>query len=90
MDHKNIVKLKGCCLTPPDLCLVQEFAAGGSMSRALQKFKANIPPDVLVDWAIQIADGMLYLHDLAVITLVHRDLKSSNSKSGIQIHTASD
>lgn len=51
------------------------------MSRALQKFKANIPPDVLVDWAIQIADGMHYLHEQAVITLVHRDLKSSNSKS---------
>ena len=35
-------------------------------------------PDVLIDWAIQIARGMAYLHDGAPISLVHRDLKSSN------------
>lgn len=80
MKHRNIVELKGCCLTPPNLCLVQEFAAGGSMTRALQQYKASIPPDVLVDWAIQIAQGMHYLHEDAVISLVHRDLKSGNSK----------
>lgn len=74
------MELKGCCLVPPNLGLVQEFAAGGSMTSALQKYKANIPPDVLVDWAIQIAQGMHYLHEDACISLVHRDLKSGNSK----------
>lgn len=80
MNHRNIVRLKGVCLKPPHLCIVQEFASGGAMSKALQKYKACIPPDVLVNWAIQIAQGMKYLHEEAVITLVHRDLKSSNSK----------
>ena len=40
----------------------------------------KIRPDVLIDWAIQIARGMNYLHNGAPISLVHRDLKSSNSK----------
>ncbi|XP_067943723.1 mitogen-activated protein kinase kinase kinase 21-like isoform X2 [Watersipora subatra] len=75
-NHRNIVKLIGCCLTPPKLCLVQEYAAGGSMAGALQKYKTSIPPDALVDWAIQIAKGMHYLHEEVVI--FHRDLKSGN------------
>ena len=40
----------------------------------------KIRPEVLIDWAIQIARGMNYLHNLAPISLVHRDLKSSNSE----------
>ena len=36
--------------------------------------------DVLVDWAIQLARGMNYLHHGAPISLVHRDLKSANGK----------
>ena len=46
------------------------------MNRILSGRKVR--PDVLIDWAIQIARGMHYLHDLAPISLVHRDLKSSN------------
>lgn len=78
LDHKNIVALRGVCSQPPDMCLVLEFARGGSLNRVLTGRK--IPPDVLVDWAIQIAEGMHYLHVTALISVIHRDLKSSNSK----------
>lgn len=78
LKHDNIVALKGVCLKPPKLCLVMEFARGGSLNRVLAGRK--IPPDVLVDWAIQIACGMNYLHNFAPISLIHRDLKSSNGE----------
>lgn len=78
LDHENIVALRGVCLKPPNLCLVMEFARGGSLNRVLAGRK--IPPDVLVDWAIQIARGMDYLHSGAPISILHRDLKSSNGK----------
>jgi hypothetical protein len=78
LDHKNITALKGVCLQPPNLCLVMEYAAGGSLNRVLNG--RRIPPDILVDWALQIANGMYYLHEQAPLTLIHRDLKSSNSK----------
>uniref|UniRef100_A0A8C5L3A0 mitogen-activated protein kinase kinase kinase n=1 Tax=Jaculus jaculus TaxID=51337 RepID=A0A8C5L3A0_JACJA len=32
----------------------------------------------LVNWAVQIARGMLYLHEEAAVPILHRDLKSSN------------
>lgn len=76
LKHKNIVGLLGVCLEEPNLCLVMEYARGGALNRILSGRK--IRPDVLIDWAIQIARGMNYLHTGAPISLVHRDLKSSN------------
>lgn len=78
LQHENIVSLKGVCLEIPNLCLVMEYAKGGSLNRVLSGRK--IRPDVLVFWAIQIARGMHYLHDQARVPLIHRDLKSSNGK----------
>lgn len=60
-----------------------EYARGGPLNRVLTGRK--IRPSVLVDWAIQIARGMNYLHNGAPISLIHRDLKSSNGKY-ISIH----
>ncbi|XP_060071962.1 mitogen-activated protein kinase kinase kinase 11-like [Ylistrum balloti] len=76
LDHANIAALKGVCLKEPNLCLVMEFAEGGSLNRVLNG--RRIPPDILVDWAVQIAKGMHYLHEESPIPLIHRDLKSSN------------
>lgn len=79
LKHPNIVALKSVCLDPQRPCLVMEFARGGSLNKILTGRK--IPPNVLVDWAIQIARGMKYLHCEAPISVIHRDLKSSNGKS---------
>lgn len=78
LNHENIVALRGVCLKPPNLCIVMEFGRGGSLNRVLAGRK--IPPDVLVDWAMQIARGMNYLHSGAPISIIHRDLKSSNGE----------
>ncbi|CAG7828826.1 unnamed protein product, partial [Allacma fusca] len=81
MKHPNIVALRGVCLKEPNLCLVMEYAQGGSLYRVLSGRK--IRPDVLIEWAIQIARGMHYLHCEAPISLIHRDLKSSNGKKNL-------
>ncbi|XP_064207814.1 mitogen-activated protein kinase kinase kinase 11-like [Anguilla rostrata] len=76
LDHPNIITLKGVCLLEPNLCLIMEYASGGALSRALAG--RRIPPHVLVNWAVQIARGMLYLHSEAIVPVIHRDLKSNN------------
>ncbi len=78
LNHPNIMALLGVCLLEPNLCLVMEYARGGPLNRALAG--KRIPPCTLVDWAVQIARGMLYLHSQAIVPIIHRDLKSSNSK----------
>lgn len=76
LQHPNIISLKGVCLQEPNLCLIMEYASGGALSRALAG--RRIPPQVLVNWAVQIARGMLYLHSEAIVPVIHRDLKSNN------------
>lgn len=76
LQHPNIIQLEGVCLEEPNLCLVMEYARGGTLNRALTGRK--IPPHILVNWAVQIARGMHYLHEEAVVPIIHRDLKSSN------------
>ncbi|KAM4625635.1 mitogen-activated protein kinase kinase kinase 9 [Polymixia lowei] len=76
LHHPNIMGLLGVCLQEPNLCLVMEFARGGPLNRALSG--KRIPPCTLVDWAVQIARAMHYLHSQAIVPIIHRDLKSSN------------
>ena len=78
LSHPNIVALLAVCRKPPNLCLIMEFARGGALNRLLQSNK--LPPEVLLNWALQIAKGMQYLHNEAFLQIIHRDLKSSNSK----------
>ncbi|XP_072313324.1 mitogen-activated protein kinase kinase kinase 9 [Eucyclogobius newberryi] len=76
LSHPNIMGLLGVCLQEPHLCLVMEYARGGPLNRAL--VRRRVPPCTLVDWAVQVARGMLYLHCQAIVPIIHRDLKSSN------------
>lgn len=80
LAHNNVCALVGVVLVK-DVCLVMEYARGGALSELLHKKGVSLPVSVILDWALQIADGMNYLHNIAQPSLIHRDLKSSNSES---------
>ena len=79
LAHINICALVGVVLVK-DVCLVTEYARGGALSEVLHKKRISLPLDIILDWATQIAAGMMYLHHEAQPSFFHRDLKSSNSK----------
>ena len=79
LAHNNVCALVGVVLVK-DVCLVMEYAQGGALSELLHKKGVSLPVHVILDWALQIADGMNYLHNIAQPSLIHRDLKSSNSE----------
>ena len=81
LTHRNIIQLFGVSpsISTKNLYLVMEYAHGGALSYLLQKRKTGLYPNVYIQYAKQIADGMKYLHGEAAETIIHRDLKCSNS-----------
>src|SRR6218665_1521060 len=82
IEHKHLMRIHFVDLSqlPKSMFIVMEFAAGGSLHDALWSLGwsgQKLPIDVVTDWAKQIAEGMLYLHEKSI---VHRDLKSSKSE----------
>ncbi|WVZ19986.1 hypothetical protein V8G54_007308 [Vigna mungo] len=75
IQHKNVVKFVGACTKPPNLYLVTEYMPGGSMFDFLHKQKTALALPSLLKVAIDVSEGMKYLHQNNII---HRDLKAAN------------
>ncbi|CAF2633577.1 unnamed protein product [Rotaria sp. Silwood2] len=80
LRHSNIIKLFGVSpsISRRNLYLVMEYAHGGALNYLLQRRKSGLYPNVFIQYARQIADGMKYLHEEAPEHIIHRDLKCSN------------
>lgn len=74
LRHKNLLEIMHISLREKAVYIVMEYANGGALRHLLDNPNATLN---VTNWARQIADGMLYLHDK---NIVHRDLKSGNSK----------
>lgn len=78
LNHDHLVKLFGVVLdVDSSLMLVTEFAPLRSLAENIKQeaLKASFPVTLLVDFSIQIADAMRYLHSSNII---HRDLATRN------------
>ncbi|XP_015640834.1 probable LRR receptor-like serine/threonine-protein kinase At1g56140 isoform X1 [Oryza sativa Japonica Group] len=79
VQHRNLVKLHGCCIDSKTPLLVYEYLENGSLDRAI--FGHSI---LKLDWAMRfdiilgIARGLTYLHEESSVRIVHRDIKASN------------
>uniref|UniRef100_A0A7G3AK56 Mitogen-activated protein kinase kinase kinase 7 n=1 Tax=Lutzomyia longipalpis TaxID=7200 RepID=A0A7G3AK56_LUTLO len=77
--HPNIVALYGACTKKPHVCLVMEYAEGGSLYAVLHCTpKPTYTAAHAMSWARQCALGVAYLHDMSPKPLIHRDLKPPN------------
>ncbi len=81
LRHPNIVTFLGACIHNPNLAIVLEFMAGGSLYRAIHRRRRNhLGPFPLLKtvWiAFGVAKGMAFLHAQYPV-VIHRDLKSPN------------
>ncbi|KAK5641653.1 hypothetical protein RI129_010200 [Pyrocoelia pectoralis] len=79
VDHRNIVQLYGASTKGPNICLVMEYAEGGSLFNVLHsKPRAQYVAANAISWCLQCAQGVAYLHAMKPKPLIHRDLKPPN------------
>ncbi|XP_076909296.1 BRASSINOSTEROID INSENSITIVE 1-associated receptor kinase 1-like [Bidens hawaiensis] len=79
--HRNLLRLKGFCMTPTERLLVYPYMANGSVASCLRERPENQEP---LDWPIRkrialgSARGLAYLHDHCDPKIIHRDVKAAN------------
>ncbi|KAL6847112.1 hypothetical protein ACP4OV_022965 [Aristida adscensionis] len=80
INHRNIVRLLGCCLNVDVPMLVYEFVSNGTLSDFLHHAdsRSPIPLDLRLKIATQSAEALAYLHSSTSRTILHGDVKSAN------------
>ncbi|XXG38918.1 hypothetical protein AAC387_Pa01g0015 [Persea americana] len=76
LRHPNIVQFLGAVTEKKPLMLITEYLRGGDLHQFL-KDKGALNPSTAINFALDIARGMAYLHNEPNV-IIHRDLKPRN------------
>ncbi|XP_059629461.1 G-type lectin S-receptor-like serine/threonine-protein kinase LECRK3 [Cornus florida] len=76
--HRNLVRLLGYCHDGPNRLLVYEYMSNGSLADILFAPENRPSWDERIRLALDIARGILYLHEECETQIIHCDIKPQN------------
>ncbi|CAM0942875.1 unnamed protein product [Alopecurus aequalis] len=81
INHRNVVKLLGCCLEVEVPMLVYEYISNGTLYQYIHGGKgldANTALDTCLRIAAESAEALAYMHSSASPPILHGDVKTAN------------
>ncbi|XP_062088630.1 wall-associated receptor kinase 5-like [Humulus lupulus] len=80
INHRNVVKLLGCCLETEVPLLVYEFIPNGTLSEHIHDTTQypSLSWKMRLKIATETAEVISYLHSSTSIPIMHRDIKTAN------------
>ncbi|XP_059075948.1 cysteine-rich receptor-like protein kinase 25 [Cryptomeria japonica] len=80
VQHRNLVKLLGCCVEGEEMLLVYEYFPKKSLDTFLfdPEKRRELSWQKRYNIIIGIAYGLLYLHEDSQLKIIHRDIKANN------------
>lgn len=68
LRHPNIIACEGCCVIKNELCIVMNYAEGGTLQKLIKEQKDNYLPEKLIMYYFaQLALALRFIHSKKIL-----------------------